>query len=344
MSGSARPDNSLAGAKSSRYSHPMTISGFTLVRNGVKFDYPFMESIQSLFAFCDEVIINVGISEDDTLQRIEAWKASLSQKDASRVTIFTSEWPLNDPAKRQGGQILAEQTNLALKRCKGDWCLYLQADEVLHEKDYDIIRKDIEGIDPVHGVDALIFQYVHFYCGYGVIQTSRSSYRREIRAIRNWKGIWSVGDAQSFRYITGDKIAGVLTDARIFHYGWVRPPEVMKAKTGFMDTLYHAGATADQPATGDNYKYKRFVGLKPFRGTHPAVMQLRVEARTQEGGFDLKSAPWVFERKDLWKILSSFIEVTTGIRPFEFKNYRLMSWGDVRARSKSVARVLKRTT
>jgi glycosyltransferase involved in cell wall biosynthesis len=322
----------------------MTISGFTLVRNGVKFDYPFMESIQSLFALCDEVVINVGISEDDTLQRIEAWKASLPPRSAAKVTIFTSEWPLNDPAKRQGGQILAEQTNLALKKCKGDWCLYLQADEVLHEKDYETIRADLDTIDSVHGVDALVFQYVHFYCSYGVIQTSRSSYRREIRAIRNWKGIWSVGDAQSFRYITGDKIQGVLTKARIFHYGWVRPPEVMKAKTGFMDTLYHAGADAQVPATGDNYKYKRFVGLKPFRATHPAIMEKRVQERSATNGFDLKKAPWVFESKDTWKILSGWIEAATGIRPFEFKNYRLMSTGDVKARSKSAARVLKRTT
>ena len=35
----------------------MKISGFTFVRNGMKYDYPFLESINSLLALCDEVIV-----------------------------------------------------------------------------------------------------------------------------------------------------------------------------------------------------------------------------------------------------------------------------------------------
>jgi hypothetical protein len=68
-----------------------------------------------------------------------------------------------------------------------------------------------------------------------------------------------------------------------------------------------------------------------------------VDARSKDNGFDLKKAPWVFEGKDTWKVLSGWIEAVTGIRFFEYKNYRLMSPGDVKARSKSAARVLKRT-
>ncbi len=49
----------------------MKVSGFTFVRNGVKYDYPFIESINSLLPICDEVIVAVGQSEDDTLNRIK---------------------------------------------------------------------------------------------------------------------------------------------------------------------------------------------------------------------------------------------------------------------------------
>ena len=308
----------------------MTISGFTIVRNGVKFDYPFIESLQSLLPLCDEVVINVGASEDDTRERIRVWMDGLPEAQRRRVKVIESVWPLDDPEKRKGGRILAEQTNIALDKCTGDWCVYLQADEVLHEKDIDIIRGEIKAIDRTQGVDGLVLNYVHFYGTFDVIQQSRSAYRREIRVFRNRRGIRSVGDAQGFRHFSGDKIQCVLSRGRVFHYGWVRPPQVMKEKTGFMDTLYHEGADASAPATGDNYKYKRFVGLKPFAGEHPKVMAPRVEERLRQGGgFDFAKAPLVFEAKDVWKVLSGWIEAATDIRPFEYKNYRLLPRNEV---------------
>lgn len=323
----------------------MFLSGFTIVRNGIDYDYPFLECIKSLMNLCDEVIVNIGISEDDTYNKIVEYQNSLDQKQKQKLVLFKTEWPLNDPEKRKGGKILADQTNLALKRCKGDWCIYLQADELIHEEDYKIIRADLARVDSAHAVDALVFQYVHFYGSYNVVQTSRSSYRREIRAIRNNKGIWSVGDAQSFRYITGEKITAALSKARIFHYGWARPQEIMKIKTGFMDTLYHPDATANNPATGENYKYKKFVGLRPFKGSHPQIMSDRLlKAAKDQNTFDLKTAKWVFEWKDLSKVILGIFERITGIRPFEYKNYKLLSSSEIKTMSKTSARVLKRVT
>lgn len=299
----------------------MLVSGFTIVRNGLKFDYPFLESIQSALPICDEYVINVGYSDDETRQAIEHLKMRLPMEQAAKIKIFESEWPFNDPAKRKGGQILADQTNLALDRCQGRWCLYLQADEVLHEQDLPMIRSQLESWVNDESIEAVVFEYVHFYATYDVIQTSRSSYRREIRVIRNGLGIRSTGDAQSFRHRAGRKLNAALTKARVYHYGWVKPQEVMKAKTGFMDTLYHPHATADQPASGQNYLFKRFVGLKPFSGTHPKLMHDRVRSAPR---FDFSAAPRVFEWKDGLKIVSGWIERTTGIRPFEYRNYKLI--------------------
>ncbi len=303
----------------------MLVSGFTILRNGVEFDFPFRESILSALPICDEFIVNAGVSTDGTRQALEDFVGALPSADASKVKLFESIWPLNDPEKRKGGTILAEQTNLALERCGGDWCLYLQADEVLHEEDLPILRRQLEeSIERALSRDqpeALVFQYVHFYGTYDVIQTSRSSYRREVRAIRNHLGIRSVGDAQGFRRGDGSKVEALLTPARIFHYGWVRHQEIMRAKTGFMDTLYHPGASSERPVTGDNYLYKRIVGLRPFRGTHPAVMQDRVR---NTPSFDFSKAPGVFHWKDTWKLLSGWIESLTGHRLFEYRNYRLM--------------------
>ncbi|MBI2604515.1 MAG: glycosyltransferase [Deltaproteobacteria bacterium] len=296
----------------------MRVSGFTILRNGVEFDFPFRESILSALPICDEFIVNVGVSTDGTRQALEDFARALPSAGASKVKLFESAWPLDDPEKRKGGAILSEQTNLALERCRGDWCLYLQADEVLHEEDLPLLRRQFEELDEP---EALVFRYVHFYGTYDVIQTSRSSYRREVRAIRNGRGIRSAGDAQGFRRGDGSKVEAVLTSARIFHYGWVRHQEIMRAKTGFMDTLYHPGASPDRPVTGDNYLYKRIVGLRPFRGTHPAVMRERVQ---NTPSFDFSKAPGVFHWKDTWKLLSGWIERLTGHRLFEYRNYRLM--------------------
>lgn len=300
------------------------VSGFTIIRNGVEYDFPFIESIKSILPVVDELIINIGISTDNTKEKIIHLIKSLSEKEAKKIKTFDSEWPLNDPEKKKGGRILAEQTNLALEKCTGEWCFYIQADELLHEEDYDEIKKSISEASADKRIDAIVFQYVHFYGNYNVIQTSRSSYRREIRIIKNKREIQSTGDAQSFRHLNGTKCNAILSKARIFHYGWVRPQETMKSKTVFMDSLYHSskGTTTEQvPATGTNYVYKRIVGLRPFLQTHPKVMEERVRGAPR---FDFSTAPKVFHIKDTWKIISGFIEKITGYRPFEFKNYKLI--------------------
>ena len=50
----------------------MFVSGFTIVRNAVKYDYPVVASIQSLLPLCDEVIVLIGNSEDETEQLIQS--------------------------------------------------------------------------------------------------------------------------------------------------------------------------------------------------------------------------------------------------------------------------------
>ncbi len=304
------------------------ISGFSLVRNGVKFDYPFLESLRSLLPLVDELVLNVGVGEDDTLLRCQELARTEGQ---GKIKIFESVWPLNDPEKKKAGIILSEQTNLALDQCENDWCFYLQADEVLHEEDQSVIRRSVD-LAHALGLEAVVFHYRHFYGSFNVIQDSRSAYRREMRILRKSSGARSVGDAQSFRKPEstpgGDtKLQALLSPARIFHYGWVRTPEAMLEKTLFMDGLYHGGVDsapgkgATKPHTGDNYRYKRFWGLYPYSETHPKVMATRI--REKGWNWDLRASPFVFTAKDIGKVLLDGVERVTGIRPFEFKNYRI---------------------
>ncbi len=302
----------------------MKISGFTLVRNGTAFDYPYLESLRSLLPLVDELIINVGKGDDNTLEQIQKLA---EQEGQNKVVIFENDWQLDQPEKKRGGLILSEQTNAALARCTGDWCIYLQADEVLHEADIPIIRKALDQVHFDPQVEGLLFDYHHFYGSFDVVQESRSTYRREVRAVRRSAQPKSVGDAQSFRKQNGSKLAVVLSGAQIFHYGWVRKPDAMKEKTFFMDQLYHGKPSSKNeasrtPHTGDNYRYKRFWGLKPFLNSHPSVMRERI---TQKGWhWDLKNSPFQMSIIDSKKIILDSFERITGIRLFEYRSYRLI--------------------
>jgi hypothetical protein len=200
--------------------------------------------------------------------------------------------------------------------------VYLQADEIFHEEDHPRIREALRVNFWNQHVHGLLFDYVHFYGSFDVIRSSRSAYRREVRAVKKASGARSVGDAQSFRLPDGSKPSVVHSGGKVYHYGWVRPPEVMKAKTVFMDTLYHSGAdaNAETPATGDNYRYKRIWGLFPFRGTHPAVMRDRIAAKQWK--WDVSKSPLEWRFSDAKKVALDLFERATGIRLFEYRSYR----------------------
>lgn len=294
----------------------VNISGFTIVRHGEKFNYPYLESIQSLLPLVDEMIINVGYGEDSTLLNIQKLQAThpLGQK----IRIFESDWQLDNPIKRRDGLILSEQTNLALQKCVNDWCFYLQADEVLHENDVaHFLVNEWPAIRENTQAEAVVFPYLHFYGNYNTVQKTRSAYRREVRLVRRSQGATSIGDAQSFRMPEGRKPNAVLATLRILHYGWVRPPETMKEKTAFMDTLYQA------QGTGDNYRYKRFWGLEPFSGDHPAVMSDRIARQNWKWNF--KESPFEWTASDLKKIPLDLVERWTGHRFFEYRSYKIIN-------------------
>lgn len=295
----------------------MKISGFTILRNGHTFDYPYVESIRSLLPLVDEMVVAVdpGSPGDETIATLKAHFGA-----DPKVRILETHWDWNNPEKRKGGRILSEETNRAAQQCSGDWLVYLQADEVLHESATPLLRATFLKCLDDEKVEALVFPYLHLYGNYSTVQQTRSAYRREVRAFKRSSGAVSVGDAQSFRKSDGTKLRALLVNTPVYHYGWVRKPEAMREKTVFMDRLYHADA-GDQGATGDNYRYKRFWGLREFRDAHPRVMWDRISKQNWKWHWQREPLVWSW-RKDLKKVISDVIEHFTGWRPFEYRAYR----------------------
>ncbi len=244
------------------------VSGFSIVRNATLYGYPVGESLRSLAPLVDELVVAVGSSEDDTLDLVRSL-------GIPHLRIIETVW---DESLRRGGQVLAQQTNVALAECRYPWAIYLQADEVLHERDYARLRAALARAHE-EPVDALRFRFLHFEGTYAYVNYLR--YRTQCRAVRTGGGVQSIGDAAGFGRADGRRLRVRDSGATVFHYGWARAPEILKRKTLAFERLWLDDATVearwrDVPAEdlGDVDLAFR------YRGSHPAVMTERIGSRS----------------------------------------------------------------
>ena len=240
------------------------ISGFTFIKNGLTLGYPILESVLSIEPICDEVVINVGFDDQECTKDDGTYAYLTSNLKGEKYKFIKSWW---DPAIQKSGLILSQQTNIALEQCTGKYCQYIQGDECIHEDDLPAILAGVEEMEKNDQIDGLVFNYMHFYGNVDIYKYTRTMYRREVRLVRNHKGIKSWLDAQGFRKADDTKLKARLIKARIFHYGWARPEKVMAKKVVAFDRLYHGNAKDNQK----EFAYTRVWGLKKFKGTHPTV-------------------------------------------------------------------------
>lgn len=287
----------------------VTLSGFTFIKNGEKLGYPYLEAILSILPICDEVIVVVGKSEDDT-------KAHILNLKNPKIKIIDTVW---DENLRKNGEILAQQTNIGLEKITSDWAIYIQGDEVLHEKDYETILFEINKNHDNSKVEALLFNYKHFYGSYQWLGNSLRWYRKEIRVVRNKINIKSYKDAQGFRR-NNQKLCVKPINAEIFHYGWCRNPQKQKAKQIDFNKLYHDDNWMNQhPEIANDFDYHSFDSLIPFTETHPKVMEKIIH----ESNFIFQFDPQKIKipLKERFKI---WFEKWTGYRLWEYKNYKII--------------------
>ncbi len=289
----------------------MTISGFTFIRNGITYGYQFLEAIQSILPICDECIVVVGNSDDDTREAILAL-------GSPKIKIIDTIW---DDSKREGGRVLADQTNIALDHITGDWGFYIQGDEVIHEKYLPEIHAAMQTNLDDRRIDGLLFHYRHFYGSYDYIATSRDWYRNEIRVVRNDKTIRSWRDAQGFRKNVNGKMVKLRVkqlDAYVNHYGWARPPKVMQSKNNYFRRLWHPDSEIHETNV-DSFDYSGIDVLEQFTDSHPAVMEAFINRVNWEFKPDL-----AIKRYSAKNRISNFVEGLTGWRMGEYKNYEII--------------------
>jgi glycosyltransferase involved in cell wall biosynthesis len=224
-----------------------------------------VESIRSALPLVDEFIIALGPCDDDTEEQLRAI-------GDPKIRIIPTAWNENlDGSWKVKGFIYGQQKTIALFNCTGDWALYLEGDEVLHEDDLPRIRAAMERHLGDRGVEALYFRYLHFYGNKNTVASSPRWYRREVRAVRNNIPIWGP-KGLFFSVVTSYKRMryprAAFADATIYHYGWVRPEEKFNEK--WRGTYRHF---TDKTFANTAYAEIDPRVLQPFAGTHPQAIQ-----------------------------------------------------------------------
>lgn len=238
----------------------MKVSGFTFLRNGTLLGYPYIESLKSLLMVCDEVVVAIGASQDDTLDRVRAI-------GDPRLRIIETTW---SEVMQHKGYVYAQQKMIAQFNCTGDWAFYLEGDEVLHEQDIPALRAVLERYVDDLRVEAIAFDYHHFYGTPQLVARSPAWYRQAPRIMRNSVRNYSP-DGLFFVVMDKNKKGryprAVVAGVPIYHYGHVRSVSRMQEKARQVSKYW-----GHSPPAFQDYSQIDSSILQPFDGTHPAVV------------------------------------------------------------------------
>jgi glycosyltransferase involved in cell wall biosynthesis len=247
----------------------MKISCFTFIRNGTLLGYPFIESICSALPICDEFIIAVGDSDDDTLARIQAI-------NSDKIIIIKTYW---NEGMQDRGFVYAQQKMIAQYNCTGDWAFYIEGDEILHEEDLIKIKAAMEYHLNNDKVEALVFNYHHFFGSPEWLAISPAWYRHECRIIRNTIRSWA---PDGLYWVVMDKNRkgrhpnAALINATIYHYGHVRSIKSMREKNQRVGKYWGGNHPLFNGYQIDPQ------GLIKFTGTHPQIVRKWLEKEAEK--------------------------------------------------------------
>ncbi|WP_119329022.1 glycosyltransferase family 2 protein [Cysteiniphilum halobium] len=243
----------------------MKLSGFTFLRNAEELCFPYIQSIQSILPICDEFVIALGQSQDNSPEILHQLV-----KEHPKIKIIETVWNEHMQVK---GYTYAQQKMIAQFACTGDWLFYLEGDEIVHENDLEAIKEALYRYKDDQEVEALAFHYYHFYGNTNTYLSSPTWYRyapRIIKAsVRSYApdGLyWLVLDPKNSNRIARYPKAKLL-DNYIYHYGWVRPEAAMSKKISQVNKHWGKSEGFDSKYSDIDHQI-----LTEFKGTHPKII------------------------------------------------------------------------
>jgi hypothetical protein len=290
----------------------MKVSGFNFLRNAHRLGYPFVESIRSILPIVDEFVVALGPSDDRTEEMIRAI-------GDPKIRIIPTVW--NERIQSDYSVkcfVYGQQKSIALFNCTGDWAFYLEADEVVHENDLPKIRQAMERHLEDARVEALAFDYIHFYGNSNTYAWSPRWYRTEVRILRNTIPAW--GPEGLFFVVLETHKKGrypraAHTGATIYHYGWVKTESQLNQRKQGTAKYWHK-----KPIPQVVYADTDPRTLHRFEGTHPKAIQDWLTPA--EGVFPADPNHRLTSRERKHRLMLK-IEERFGVK-FRKKHYRLV--------------------
>lgn len=249
-----------------------TISVYTMTTNSIRDEFCVVEGIKSALLFANEVVVMDGGSTDNTLDAI-------FKINDNRINVYVNEW-----LDSLSTGMYAINKSLSLGKCKSDWCVLMDSDEVFHEFDAEKIRKAADSVSS--NIIAIKFNTFHFYKDYkhiiNGVKEWKDLYTNKIYMVRNGLGIHhgnNMGDPDlqllpGGKVIPPEKIAHI--DISVFHYGHVRTKEKYLQKVNKL----HKSFVGKDYVDVKNFEWLEDSKLGTFSGSHPKVMEARIYAGT----------------------------------------------------------------
>lgn len=164
------------------------LSGYTTTLNCISQGYPFEQSIRSMLAFCDEVVVVDGGSRDGTLHNLFKLVEEFSEPGELSPEFVEDMNAYGTGAEKIGGGLVEVSTKrFKIKRinrdwtsprfalfdgmqkaearalCTGDFCWQMDSDEIVHEDDYAKVRNLMEKFP--RGVSLVSLPVIEYWGG-----------------------------------------------------------------------------------------------------------------------------------------------------------------------------------
>ena len=238
------------------------ISTFTFVKNAIKYDYPFMESIRSVFDFSDELIIIDGYSNDGTyekLKEIAEKSKKINLKRIKTIDIKGSKLKLN---------FILKET---LKMCKNQWCFFIHPDEVFSEQGCEYLKNTMD----LANLNSVKFDFLNIFENANQIlvplkyENEFEYFQTAVRLFKKTQNTDFINNGWSINIDT-DFVSSI----PIHHYHFMKQYQLLNKEIQEQPDLLHQ-LPIRYKAFIMNEKYKRGIldEIKPYLSPHPKFMK-----------------------------------------------------------------------
>lgn len=248
------------------------LAGVIFVYNGQMYDYCYLEAIKCLYECTDHVFVVAG-GGDGTVANI--FDNIFHNDRYTFIEINEDWWHL-----KEGKEKLSYFTNIGIEAAEKmgyDYILQIQADEILHESAYIIIRALIES-----GCEGFMCKRINLWqdayhqlnvpiermpCSTEIVRLAKTKYR-------SWD------DAENIR--CDDVNESYTNMIEIWHYGFIRDKKIMKDKVINMQENVFGIDHDPKLDNADEFKPDRWFSksdLQLIRKQHPKIMSEWIKTR-----------------------------------------------------------------